>query len=1315
MSKKFFLILMIFIAALTGIILNYFQGQQDINVYNLGENKNTLSNEVYPSLSYAGINLTDSTVYDTEDNVCTAYRNFMNISIYPCTVQSVLGKNIVQYVNFTWTGNQPQNTSWVFVYEGDLQSGKMNALANVSYTYETSEPIQAWVSNYLVVDVSSYVSLGLPDSRCQLGSPYNNTQMFNVSFITNSTSKVYCFVNSTIVNSTAFRISGWIDTFHSVSHSEYGYRWVDVTPSIAYLGKGLLGDINNSYYQVENVTFNPSQVIATQWIYTPKGQAKSGKWHIVGYNKDLGVHDSIIGDQYIYIDPWWNSNWARKRLISNLTGSVVYINITYQSTMNTDFSDVRFLNDSENATLGYFLEKKQDSAWAIFRVKTDAATSIYMYYRNPSATTSNSNFTSVYSSMMTSGTLAGFFNFDDVNGTRVVKEQVDGISNASVYNYGSFTLGTNPAIFDQSLYSSKASTTGVINITGNASKGGINPLGNFTINFWLNVTIDNFGSDTPFPISKPSAWGFRFDDGILKFFSDNSGTIFSRTPSSTMLGRWIMVTGIRNDSGDYIFINGTMENVSTVRGNDNNNQNNVFILSADASSSQKTGGRIDDLMIWNAEVKSADIARIYSTTKPAYILGDEQTTGTITVTSIAPANGLISGSSSVTFEVNVTPVSINNTNITLQINGVSYVNFTYSYLNNSYNYNWTKTLAEGNYLWNVTVCGVKLVSSEGSCGDSATRAFSIDLTSPALTMTSPKGSVGFVQLPYNIIVNFTANDINLGTCYYNSTFNATRHYISCTTGIANATVTSVNNSLLGQTIFVYVNDTVANSVINSTSYYIIGIENSQTFNPQTQAGTNEYFTFNLSYNSSAATGISAFLFYNNTFYSGTSSGSGDNIMFNTSLAVPGVTNYLNKTFYWQISLSNSSGTNYYNSSFKNQTIAPFLIDNCSAYSVPILNFTLYDEDTRTIINGTIEVIVNLYGLDSSILISTYNKSFDYAPDLRGAVVCANELNSSYRMDYQSKYYNNSATEYATEYKYWQYILLNNVTNPIKVSLYDLLDARSTVFSVHLQTAEFLDLGGAIIDVKRKYIPSNDFVSVESPLTDSNGNTIFHLVAKDETYSYYIYKEGVLIGTFLNRIEKCQNEVTGECEIYLNLRQATANQTDYTQYGNVSLAFTFSSANRTLAMDFSTRDHVAHTVSWIVRRFDGYTNNTICTTSSYGTDGTLTCNIPVTYGNTTIIAEVSSEGIFIGRQLFSMETAASSLFGGVRVILAILMFTTLTLLFMAHPVMIIIGSMLGLTFASLFHLVDGGTIWGDVAIGIWFFIAGGIILYFMKNR
>ncbi len=90
---------------------------------------------------------------------------------------------------------------------------------------------------------------------------------------------------------------------------------------------------------------------------------------------------------------WWNLSWTKRNEItitgsaSDLTDFPVLINLTYDSDMKADFSDIRFAQQS--GLLTYWIESYTSSISARIWVKIPnlptTGTSVYLYYGNPVA------------------------------------------------------------------------------------------------------------------------------------------------------------------------------------------------------------------------------------------------------------------------------------------------------------------------------------------------------------------------------------------------------------------------------------------------------------------------------------------------------------------------------------------------------------------------------------------------------------------------------------------------------------------------------------------------------------------------------------------------------------------------------------------------------------------------------------------------------------------------------------------------------------------------------------------------------------------
>jgi hypothetical protein len=98
---------------------------------------------------------------------------------------------------------------------------------------------------------------------------------------------------------------------------------------------------------------------------------------------------------------WWNDSWLNRKPINFYVSSgstssdyQVLLNITYISGMNSNFSDLRFVNYSNNSNeLDYWIESKSDGNWANVwleinsPINTSNQSLAWMYYGNPGAST----------------------------------------------------------------------------------------------------------------------------------------------------------------------------------------------------------------------------------------------------------------------------------------------------------------------------------------------------------------------------------------------------------------------------------------------------------------------------------------------------------------------------------------------------------------------------------------------------------------------------------------------------------------------------------------------------------------------------------------------------------------------------------------------------------------------------------------------------------------------------------------------------------------------------------------------------------------
>jgi len=116
----------------------------------------------------------------------------------------------------------------------------------------------------------------------------------------------------------------------------------------------------------------------------------------------LGVVGLIYIPDVSSADAWHNDSYDKRQWVNITNGSVmdnypVFVTVTYDSDMQTNFGDIRFY-DIKGTQLNYWLHNKTDSTTAWFWVNTSYDT-LYTYYKNNTVATgiSDSNGFNVFS------------------------------------------------------------------------------------------------------------------------------------------------------------------------------------------------------------------------------------------------------------------------------------------------------------------------------------------------------------------------------------------------------------------------------------------------------------------------------------------------------------------------------------------------------------------------------------------------------------------------------------------------------------------------------------------------------------------------------------------------------------------------------------------------------------------------------------------------------------------------------------------------------------------------------------------------------
>jgi len=375
--------------------------------------------------------------------------------------------------------------------------------------------------------------------------------------------------------------------------------------------------------------------------------------------------------------------------------------------------------------------------------------------------------------------------------------------------------------------------------------------------------------------------------------------------------------------------------------------------------------------------------------------------------------------------------------------------------------------------------------------------FTIDTTKPAVNIISPSGSVDSFASGNNLSLNWTTSDTHLDVCWFN--YNSVNTTVNCAD--SNYSFTPVADK---QSTTLYANDTFGNIGSDSSSWIYKILENSQTYNTLTYGSSYEDFILNITYDSSTWSSISASLMYNDTAYVGTKTGTGDTIIFSKSIQIPTQSTAINKTFYWSISVTNASGTAYYNSTFNNQTVSPIVLHLCDAvYTIPTLNFTIKEAGTFSSLNGSIEATFDYWGGGDGTISQEYsfanttdentNYAFCIAPAY--ANFTTNAVISYYKAGYDRR-----------EYYLNDYSITNTTQN---ISLYLTSSATTDIFTITVIDENQDPVSNANINVLQWDIGTNTFYKIGDIVTTQDGTGIINLRLYDTWYKYQVLYDGTL--------------------------------------------------------------------------------------------------------------------------------------------------------------------------------------------------------------
>jgi len=612
---------------------------------------------------------------------------------------------------------------------------------------------------------------------------------------------------------------------------------------------------------------------------------------------------------------------------------------------------------------------------------------------------------------------------------------------------------------------------------------------------------------------------------------------------------------------------------------------------------------------------------------------------------------------------------------------------------------WNRTITDTT-IWNVQAC-----DSDGDCGFSTNNyTVSLDASAPTFEVESPSGILNYNSVGNNETLNVTFTDTNLDSCWYD--YNGTNVTIEgCLTGVKNSTNFTLEANNLNMTI--YANDSVGN--LNTTfinwSYKIL--QTAESFVASTASGATNPFNITLDSNSQITI---VYLNYNNTASLGSISSNGDTYVLSKNQLAPGVSTATNIPFFWNI--TRADGFNYITTS-QNQVVSPIGINQTCTDMYTIFNFTLVNELTQTKINGTaenssIKVDLNLYTSDGNTELSSF--SYEYIATNPAAICIDNNLSNgeAYSLDLQIQYKTDNHSE---ELYHIESYALNSSSLNQNITLYDLPTSNTQKFELLARDTSYIPISGALIKIDRKYIENGTFYTTEIPKTDAKGVTSASLETNDVIYNFYIYDDGVLISTFENVLAICQTPLVSTCSIDFNAFQTGISIPNFEDGDDFNFTLGYNSTSKLVSSTFVIPSGEPSTIRLAVISEDTL-GTSVCEDTLTSATGTLTCTVPASFGNSTVLAKIYKTGIEQGRGNIKLDQDSSDIFGPILIMASVLVMLTLIGIGISdNPIVSAVFLFVGVMLLFAMNLVQNTGFYGAGATIL--FLAVAIILVIIK--
>ena len=485
---------------------------------------------------------------------------------------------------------------------------------------------------------------------------------------------------------------------------------------------------------------------------------------------DLQVSGNPVYFDYIVDPPWSNNSYDSCINITIINASrtaqtnfPVFINLTYNSSMLANYQDLIFYSAActQGGTILPFEIENYTAANAIIWVGIPtlnaANTTISVYYKNNTPVSSMQNVTGVWNS-----NFMAVWHMNSTSPSDSTSHANNGVaksSNVSINYTGKIDSADN--------FVAGNGNNSYINCSNSSS---LHTSGNLTVSAWVN-SRNNQTADAKIVSKAASAFVAPWNEYGLSLSAAttvpkqymfemgfNTTLVDLHSTSNYTANGWDYVAGVYNGTAMLIYVNGALQNTTTVGGSINLSTAALLIGGWPYTLTQGWNGTIDEVEISNASFNAQWINQSYQmeNNNANWVkFGAAMSRPIVSATLNSPAANAVINTTSVTFNWTCTGSSSSFT-ANLTIDGAVNVSAIAS-TNNTATTQTVTGFTLGSHTWSVTC-----IDPNNNSISTASRAFTVAVT-PVLTSINLNSTSGSNYTWDNLTCNYNLNSSTAST------------------------------------------------------------------------------------------------------------------------------------------------------------------------------------------------------------------------------------------------------------------------------------------------------------------------------------------------------------------------------------------------------------------------------------------------------------------------------------------------------------------------------------------------------------------------